>query len=666
MTAGSLAARIALVTNVSTSLGYSIARRLGQAGAQLIVGDMNETKLKNAVEGLNAVGIKARGAVCDVRSKEQREELFKQIADKEKALDCLVLNPTENTTRGDIIAASPCELEQIYLNLLTVPFQLCQGALPLLEKSKQGSVVLVTSVAGYTSFQDIGLYSAASTGVLGMTKALSQSLARRRIRVNSVALGMMQEDSSGAFWNDPQTHHHMTSMIPLGRIAKNTECAATVEFLLSDRASYITGENCAITGASSEYSSRRVQLSELLCHDSAINSDKVVVVLNSRTRTFSAPDVPHVFRQCSYFRYLTGVTLPDCRLVVTPKKSVLFVREKSAHEELWDGPSASHSDLRSLSGCDEVLGVSEFNHYLASVARSDSTLAVHAEQFTNHETYFADVESTKFLMAFPTKVPVLDKIDQLRWRKSEAERNIAVIAGSRNVPNESHIVGQLEYEMRRRGTNGLAYPPVVASGKRANVIHYLDANADVAAGQCILVDAGCDLDGYVSDITRCFPVSGTFSPSQRALYDVLHSVQLQLLRYVDTVRPLKLNELYYHMLSTLAANLSSIPFFRKHLTDDELIRESDKLCPHHVSHYLGMDVHDTPTVSRTLEIPENVVITVEPGIYVREDNDLVREEFRGIGFRIEDDVLITDTGSEVLTKECARSATDIETLMSQT
>lgn len=175
---------------------------------------------------------------------------------------------------------------------------------------------------------------------------------------------------------------------------------------------------------SAEYANRRQRLAELLSHDASINSDKVVVVLNSRTRTFSAPDVPHVFRQCSYFRHLTGVTLPDCRIIITPNKSVLFVREKSAHEELWDGPSASHSDLRAVSGVDEVLGVTEFNTYLASMARSDSVLAVHAEQFTNHETYFADIESTKFLLAFPTKVPVLDKIDQLRWRKSSAELDI--------------------------------------------------------------------------------------------------------------------------------------------------------------------------------------------------------------------------------------------------
>uniref|UniRef100_A0A915P3N1 Peptidase M24 domain-containing protein n=1 Tax=Meloidogyne floridensis TaxID=298350 RepID=A0A915P3N1_9BILA len=145
---------------------------------------------------------------------------------------------------------------------------------------------------------------------------------------------------------------------------------------------------------------------------------------------------------------------------------------------------------------------------------------------------------------------------------------------------------------------------------------------------CVLVDAGCDLHGYVSDITRCFPISGRFSAVQRTLYDVLNDIQSQLLHYVQTVRPLRLNE-----------------------------------CPHHVSHYLGMDVHDTPSIARNIECPPGVIITVEPGIYIRPENTAVRNEFRGIGFRIEDDVLLTETGAEILTANCIRDPEDIELVM---
>ena len=178
-----------------------------------------------------------------------------------------------------------------------------------------------------------------------------------------------------------------------------------------------------------------------------------------------------------------------------------------------------------------------------------------------------------------------------------------------------------------------------------------------------MVDAGSDLEGYVSDVTRCFPVHGTFSASHKSLYDALNHVQAQLLHYVKNTRPLRLNELYDFMLERMADSLNSIVFFRKNFSDEELINECDKLCPHHVSHYLGMDVHDTPTIPRSKDCLPGVVITVEPGIYVRPENDAVRDEFKGIGFRIEDDVLLTESGAEILTSNCLRTSDEIEIAM---
>uniref|UniRef100_A0A1I7XP01 Peptidase_M24 domain-containing protein n=1 Tax=Heterorhabditis bacteriophora TaxID=37862 RepID=A0A1I7XP01_HETBA len=188
-------------------------------------------------------------------------------------------------------------------------------------------------------------------------------------------------------------------------------------------------------------------------------------------------------------------------------------------------------------------------------------------------------------------------IDQLRFIKSKAE-----IESMRDVCGMG--------AQFRRGADMLSYPPVVAAGDRANTIHYLDANQTIDNGDCVLVDAGCELDGYVSDITRSFPISGHWTDHQRTLYEALRYVHEQLLTYANDVEKL-----------------------------------AEQLCPHHVSHYLGMDVHDCATISRDIDLPEGVVFTIEPG------------------FRIEDDVATTSNGIEVLTDGVPRLADELEYLM---
>lgn len=177
---------------------------------------------------------------------------------------------------------------------------------------------------------------------------------------------------------------------------------------------------------------------------------------------------------------------------------------------------------------------------------------------------------------------------------------------------------------------------------------------------CVLVDAGCDLEGYISDITRCFPISGVYTSNQKTLYDALNYVHNQLLNYVQNIRPLRLNELYHFMLEQMAKNLGSIVFFQRNFSEKELIKQCDILCPHHVSHYLGLDVHDSPSIPRIIDCQPGVIITVEPGIYISPENPVVRKEFKGIGFRIEDDVLLTDSRAEILTSKCIRTSDEIE------
>lgn len=424
-----------------------------------------------------------------------------------------------------------------------------------------------------------------------------------------------------------------------------------------------------------EYINRRRLLLERLRDD--VGSQNVrrplVIVVASAKQQFYAPDVPYPYRQSSYFRYLTGLVQPKTVLTIVDRfdeapLSILYVTKRTAREELWEGHTLDSAVLSEISGVDDVRDIKilhEDLEKLGPVVGSCDT-----DQFTKDNYVFETLSS------YGKILPLREYVDALRWIKSSNEQNImrktceigakamnGMISRCRGVTNENEVVGRLELEMRRRGASYPAYPPVVAGGVRANTIHYLDANQALNENDTVLVDAGCEYEGYVSDISRVFPVSGEFTGPQKDLYDALLHVHKVLLRTVETVRPLTLNQLYVVMVNELAKNLRELNIFSSVLSSDQLILEIDRLCPHHVSHYLGMDVHDTATVPRNIPVVPGVIFTVEPGIYIRKDNEVVRKEFRGLGMRIEDDILVKEDGCEVLTHQCLREIIDIERLM---
>ncbi|VDK50419.1 unnamed protein product [Cylicostephanus goldi] len=176
------------------------------------------------------------------------------------------------------------------------------------------------------------------------------------------------------------------------------------------------------------------------------------------------------------------------------------------------------------------------------------------------------------------------------------------------------------------------------------------------------MDAGCDLNGYVSDITRCYPINGEFTPAQRTLYDALLYVHEQLLVYANDMEKVRLSHLYSRMIELIASAILEVGLLPQSVDHRQLLDTAESLCPHHVSHYLGMDVHDCPTISRDVDVPAGTVFTIEPGLYIPTKSSFP-EEFRGIGFRIEDDVVATKDGIEILTDTVPRSSNEIEYLM---
>lgn len=223
--------------------------------------------------------------------------------------------------------------------------------------------------------------------------------------------------------------------------------------------------------------------------------------------------------------------------------------------------------------------------------------------------------------------------------------------------SEHVIHAEFQASALYQGAKILAYPPVVAGGSRANTLHYVNNDMMINKNELVLVDAGAEYQGYCGDITRTYPVSGKFSEAQRELYEVVLQTNekcLQRLAERKSTSPISLNDLHEYSVQVMQEGLEKLSI------DPKLVR--GQLYPHHVGHFLGLDVHDTATSSKYHPLREGMVITVEPGIYVPFDNRFPKR-YQGIGIRVEDDVLLTPEGAEVLTSEAPKTVREIEEAM---
>ncbi|KRX39383.1 putative Xaa-Pro aminopeptidase 3 [Trichinella murrelli] len=435
----------------------------------------------------------------------------------------------------------------------------------------------------------------------------------------------------------------------------------------------LIGVGCVTPGIlKTEYAERRAKFwSSVWKHAQANNTNmnSCVVLIPAASVRFCAPDVPHVFRQESNFFYLCGFQEPDSLLLLYGKseeahRSVLFVQERNPHKELWEGTLAGCDGAKWLTDVDWATVHDDFTKFFEEYllangqARSTMMYSVVSDLSAANPCYKKALEIAKNLAIYGESA--LELIHRLRWIKSSAEVELmrkACSIGSealaetmrytRHCRNENVLVAKMDLELRLRGAKQLAYPPVVAGGPRANIIHYLDANQIIEENDLILMDVGCEVGGYVSDITRTWPVSGVFSKPQSILYDLLYDCQCKLIDGIAQRRLVTLREAYLEMMSLLRTELQNAGLLSDKLTAQQAFNAVDQICPHHVGHYLGLDVHDTHTVPKDIPFQTGVVITVEPGLYFPSDCVVVPEEFRGIGMRIEDDVLVTSAGVEI-------------------
>ncbi|CAL8115251.1 unnamed protein product [Orchesella dallaii] len=480
---------------------------------------------------------------------------------------------------------------------------------------------------------------------------------------------------NGSLWNTPQVR--MKSMLSLGQptFKSHPEFFSHPEEIMPG----IYKE---------ELRSRRASLCHIVSQLVVKRGSEVnhLIVIPASPKKYMSENIPFPYRQNSNFLYLSGSYDPEAFIVlcVTGKEQLhtLFLSDPDPMSDLWDGPKTSPTAAVEHYGFDQAFLASEFETFMNSFAqKTNRKVKVWCEDRSIVERYLDPSFGFEFKNAESPKAV----IDSLRLIKSPGEielmRRSARIAGEAfqqtmqlcanlhakgETINEHQIWAKLDYECRIHGAERLAYPPVVASGERANIIHYVFNNNKCHPEDMVLVDAGCEYFGYCSDITRTWPVCGKFQNDlHKSLYEMMLKTQTDLIKKVEP--GISLDQLFGIMSEYLVKGLEDLGIVKEGSSKSGNCQEiALRFCPHHVSHYLGMDVHDTASVGRGEPLGAGMVVTVEPGIYLRASSNQkdfltrVGKEFNGIAIRIEDDVHVTEDGHCVLTHCCPKSVQDIE------
>lgn len=399
-------------------------------------------------------------------------------------------------------------------------------------------------------------------------------------------------------------------------------------------------------------------------------------------------DVEHVYRQDSDFQYLSGFPEPEAVIVLIPGREhgeyVLFCRERDPARELWDGLRAGQDGAVAEYGADDAFPIGDIDDILPGLieGRSRVYYAIGSNQEFDHRLmeWINTIRSKARQGAQPpNEFVALDHLlHDLRLYKSanevkvmraaaeiSARAHVRAMQASRAGLYEYHLEAELDYEFRKGGAKMPAYGSIVAAGKNACILHYRENDAVLKDGDLVLIDAGCEIDCYASDITRTFPVSGRFSAEQKAIYELVLAANEEAFKHIAPGK--HWNEAHEATVRVITAGLVDLGLLQGDVEDLIASEAYKPFYMHRAGHWLGMDVHDVGDYKvggewRVLE--PGMAMTVEPGIYIAADNQDVAKKWRGIGVRIEDDVVVTRTGCEILTGGVPKTVAEIEALMS--
>ncbi len=432
-----------------------------------------------------------------------------------------------------------------------------------------------------------------------------------------------------------------------------------------------------------EFQQRREQFMAKIGQGTAIFRSAPMAVMHN--------DVEYKFRQDSDFYYLTGFNEPEAVAVLAPHheehKFILFVRPKNLQAEIWTGLRVGVDAAKERYGADAVYSIEEIDEHLPQYVEKANRLYYSIGRDRTFDQKILTLWQ-RLLATYAkrgTGPVALEEpgflLHPMRRVKSEAELELVRTAIAISVKAHNHAMeiaqpGRYEYEIqaemerifRLEGGEGPAYPSIVASGENACILHYIDNNRQMQDHDLLLIDAGCCYEYYNGDITRTFPVGGTFTPEQKIIYELVLEAQKQAIEAVQPGKPY--NE--FHDISTrvITEGLVELGLLKGEV--DTLIEEKKHRAffMHGTGHWLGLDVHDAGIYKIDGETwysfePGNIV-TVEPGIYIspelqpEEGQPEIDDRWRGIGVRIEDDVLVTAQGNEVLTTGVPKSVEEME------
>jgi len=398
-------------------------------------------------------------------------------------------------------------------------------------------------------------------------------------------------------------------------------------------------------------------------------------------------DVNFPFRPDSDFYYLTHFPEPEACAVLVPGRAhgefILFCRERNPEKETWDGRRAGLDGARDLYGADDAFPIDDIDDILPGLLENREkvfcSMGRHPEFDSKLMEWVNEVRAkSRHGVSAPGEFVDLNHLlhemrlfkrpEEIRLMKRAAK--ISAQAHRRAMQTcrpglmEYEVEAELQYEFKKGGSQSPAYPPIVGGGANSCILHYTENNTELKSGDMLLIDAGAEIDGYAADITRSFPVSGKFSAEQRAVYEVVLSAQLAAIEQVKSGN--HWNEPHEAAVRILIDGLMQLGLLNG--STDQLLETGayKRFYMHRTGHWLGLDVHDVGDYKlhdtwRVLE--PGMVLTVEPGLYIAAGDPAIPPGFWNTGIRIEDDVLVTRDGNEVLSRDAPKTIDEIEALM---
>lgn len=413
-----------------------------------------------------------------------------------------------------------------------------------------------------------------------------------------------------------------------------------------------------------------------------------VAIIATRAEMYRNRDADYKYRADSSFYYLTGFAEPEAVAVLETfaegetYRYSLFCRERNREMEIWNGYRAGVEGAVEIYGADEAFAIDLLDQEIIAKLLNKDRLYFrigHQAEFDARVSQWiqkADAQQRRGSTS-PAEVIQLDRlIDEMRLKKSAQEIELMQIAS--NISANAHTRAMqsvkpemMEYALEAElnyifGKNGCvpAYNSIVGGGENACILHYVENNKPLKDGDLVLIDAACEYEFYASDITRTFPVNGKFSPEQKALYNIVLDAQLAAIDATRIGNHYKYpHEVAVKILTQGLVDLGLLSGNVNELVESEAFRQ---FFMHGTGHWLGMDVHDVGAYKHGEDwraYEAGMVVTVEPGLYVAPDDETVEAKWRGIGIRIEDDIVVTENGPLVLTKNVVKTVEEIEQLM---